>query len=310
MTQFSDGESGLADELRGFLTKLQEVADQVTVAIDQLVPPASGPEAQLMRAMRHGALGGGKRLRPFLTIETGRMFDAPEKSLLRAASALECVHAYSLIHDDLPCMDDDDLRHGQPTVHKEFDEATAVLAGDGLLTLAFEVLATPDTHGDSGVRCRLVSTLASAAGARGMVGGQMIDMSPEAEGEANLNTLARMQRMKTGALIGCAVDFGAILGGARESERQALMGYAHDLGLAYQIKDDLLDLHGDENEMGKAVVKDVDAGKINFISLLGEEGAQNRVDMLAQQAKAHLSHFGGRASALLTTVDFVLERRY
>ena len=294
-----------------FRQKLLEVADHITVALDQLIPAASGPEADLMRAMRHGALGGGKRLRPFLVIETGRLFGAPERSLLRAACALECVHAYSLIHDDLPCMDDDDLRHGQPTVHKAFSEAAAVLAGDGLLTLAFEILSARETHQDAIVRCKLVEKLAIRAGARGMVGGQMIDMSPppESDGET-LNHLARMQRMKTGALIGCAVEFGALLGGALDGDLQALNGFAHDLGLAYQIKDDLLDVHGNVEELGKAVAKDKGAGKKNFVSLLGERGAIDRIEMLASQAKDHLSAFGEKGAVLSRTVDFVLERRH
>lgn len=293
-----------------FEQNLSECADKLTVVLDKLIAPAVGPEAQLMRAMRHGALAGGKRLRPFIVIEVGRMFDAPEKSLLRAASALECVHAYSLVHDDLPCMDDDDLRRGQPTVHKAFDEATAVLAGDALLTLAFEILSNSETHSDAVVRCKLIEVLALSSGARGMVGGQMIDMMPSFDEDDALNILARMQRMKTGALITCAAEFGAIVGGASESEHQALAGYTHDLGLAYQIKDDLLDVQGDEAVLGKAVSKDKDAGKQNFVSLLGEESAASRVEMLANQAKQHLSVFGNRADSLLKTVDFVLDRRH
>ncbi|MEM6626679.1 MAG: polyprenyl synthetase family protein [Pseudomonadota bacterium] len=293
-----------------FETQLNEIADRVTVALDQLIPPASGPEAQLMRAMRHGALAGGKRLRPFLAIETGRMFGAPEKSLLRAAAALECVHAYSLIHDDLPCMDDDDMRRGQPTVHKAFDETTAVLAGDALLTLAFEILASSETHPDAVIRCRLIERLAVAAGARGMVAGQMIDMTASPPEDEALSVLTRMQRMKTGALISYGAEIGALLGGAAENERQAIAGFTNDLGLAYQIKDDLLDLQGDAEEMGKAIGKDADAGKINFVSVLGEQDAENRVRLLAAQAKQHLSMFGARATLLLQTVDFVLDRRH
>ena len=293
-----------------FELKLAECADKVTVALDKMIAPAVGPEAQLMRAMRHGALAGGKRLRPFIVVEVGRMFDAPEKSLLRAASALEAVHAYSLVHDDLPCMDDDDLRRGQPTVHKAFDEATAVLAGDALQTLAFEILANNETHGDANVRCKLIEILALSSGARGMVGGQMIDMAPSFDEDDALNILARMQRMKTGALIACAAEFGAIIGGASEGEHQALAGFTTDLGLAYQIKDDLLDVQGEEAVVGKAVSKDKDAGKQNFVSLLGEESAISRVEMLADQAKQHLSIFGSRASTLIQTVDFVLDRRH
>ncbi|MFC7290961.1 polyprenyl synthetase family protein [Hirschia litorea] len=302
--------SDKSDSSASFENYLAECADKITVVIDQLIAPAVGPEAQLMRAMRHGALAGGKRLRPFITIEVGRMFDAPEKSLLRAASALECVHAYSLIHDDLPCMDDDDLRRGQPTVHIAFDEATAVLAGDALQTLAFEILANPETHGDATVRCKLIEVLASSSGSRGMVGGQMIDMAPSFDDENALSILTRMQRMKTGALFACAAEFGAIIGGANEQEHHALAGFTHDLGLAFQIKDDLLDVQGDESVVGKAVSKDKDAGKQNFVSLLGEEGAVSRVNMLADQAKQHLSVFGGRASTLLNTVNFVLDRHH
>ncbi len=294
----------------GFEQRLNEVADRITVAIDQLIPPASGPEAQLMRAMRHGALGRGKRLRPFIAIEVGRMFGAQEKALLRAAAAIECVHAYSLIHDDLPCMDDDDMRRGQPTVHKAFDEATAVLAGDALLTLAFEIMASPETHRDAGMRIKLIERMAFAAGPRGMVAGQMIDMNPQLDGEEPLQVLARMQRLKTGAMITFSGEVGALLGGAHEQERQAIAGYTNDLGLAFQIVDDLLDVEGDETTLGKAVAKDHEAGKVNFVTLLGVEGAQDRVRFLAAQAKQHLSPFGNRASSLLQTVDFVLNRRH
>jgi farnesyl diphosphate synthase len=290
--------------------RLNEVADRITVALDQLIPPASGPEAQLMRAMRHGALSKGKRLRPFITIEVGRMFGAQEKALLRGAAAVECMHAYSLIHDDLPCMDDDDYRRGQPTVHKAFNEATAVLAGDALQALAFEIMISPETHRDASMRCRLVERLALSAGARGMVGGQMIDMHPMADGEEPLQVLTRMQRLKTGALITLAGEVGALLGGATEAERQAIAGYTNDLGLAFQIVDDLLDVEGDPSILGKATSKDLGAGKMNFVSLLGVEGAQDRVRYLAAQAKQHLASFGSRATSLLHTVDFVLNRRH
>ncbi len=293
-----------------FEQRLNEVADRITVALDQLIPPASGPEAQLMRAMRHGALSKGKRLRPFITIEVGRMFGAPEKALLRGAAAVECMHAYSLIHDDLPCMDDDDFRRGQPTVHKAFDEATAVLAGDALQALAFEIMVSPETHRDALMRCKLVERLAVSAGARGMVGGQMIDMHPISGAEEPLQVLTRMQRLKTGALISLAGDVGALLGGAVEAERQAIAGYTNDLGLAFQIVDDLLDVEGDPSLLGKASAKDEEAGKVNFVSLLGVDGAKDRVRYLAAQAKQHLASFGSRATSLLHTVDFVLNRRH
>jgi farnesyl diphosphate synthase len=293
-----------------FEQRLNEVADRITVALDQLIPAASGPEANLMRAMRHGALSKGKRLRPFITIEVGRMFGAQEKALLRAAAAVECMHAYSLIHDDLPCMDDDDYRRGQPAVHKQFDQATAVLAGDALQALAFEIMASPETHRDALMRVKLIERMAIASGARGMVGGQMIDMNPVSDTDEPLQVLTRMQKLKTGALITLAGEVGALLGGALENERQAIAGYTNDLGLAFQIVDDLLDVEGDPEILGKATAKDRLAGKMNFVSLLGIEGAQDRVRYLAAQAKQHLASFGTRASSLLHTVDFVLNRRH
>ncbi|MEL6568975.1 MAG: polyprenyl synthetase family protein [Pseudomonadota bacterium] len=290
-----------------FERRLKEVADKLTVALDQLIPPAGGPEADLMRAMRHAALANGKRMRPFYVLETGRMFQAPEKSLLRAAAALECVHTYSLVHDDLPCMDDDALRRGQPTVHVAFDEATAVLAGDALLTLAFRILADEDTHDDPQVRIDLISRLADSAGALGMVGGQMIDMLGS-DMPRDLNTITRMQRLKTGALISYSTECAALIGKATHHERQALAGFSHDLGLAYQIADDILDATGQESMTGKAVRKDAGAGKANFVTLLGLEGAKERVRLLAAQSKDHLAIFHNRADILLQSVDFVLGR--
>jgi farnesyl diphosphate synthase len=299
----------IANDDPNFGRRLTEIADRVTVALDQLIPPAQGPEADLMRAMRHSALANGKRLRPFLVIESGALFGANETNLLRTAAALECVHCYSLVHDDLPCMDDDDFRRGQPTVHKAFDEATAVLAGDALLTLAFKILANEDTHIDANVRLRLIERLSDAAGAQGMVGGQMIDML-ETESPRDLNTITRMQRLKTGALISYAVEAGAIIGGASDAEKNALHGFAHDLGLAFQIADDLLDATGDEAEVGKPLRKDADAGKANFVTLLGIDAAQVRVRLLAAQAKEHLAIFHNRANILLQSVDFVLDRKH
>ncbi|WP_321489002.1 farnesyl diphosphate synthase [uncultured Hyphomonas sp.] len=296
-------------EVIDFDLRLKEVADKVTVALDQLIPPASGPEADLMRAMRHAALANGKRMRPFFLLEAGAMFEAPEKSLLRAAAALECVHCYSLVHDDLPCMDDDDFRRGQPTVHKAFDEATAVLAGDALLTLAFKILASRETHPEAEVRALLIERLADSSGARGMVGGQMIDML-ETDSPRDLNTITRMQRLKTGALISYATEAAGIIGHAREHERSALAGFSNDLGLAYQIADDLLDATGDEEAVGKALAKDEDAGKANFVTILGIDGARQRVQLLAEQAKEHLAIFREKANILLQSVDFVLDRTH
>nr|WP_070958647.1 farnesyl diphosphate synthase [Hyphomonas sp. Mor2] len=292
-----------------FGQRLTEIADRVTVALDQLIPPAQGPEADLMRAMRHSALANGKRMRPFYVIETGAIFDAPEKSLLRTAAALECVHCYSLIHDDLPCMDDDDFRRGQPTVHKAFDEATAVLAGDALLTHAFKILANRETHQDAHIRLQLIERLADSSGALGMVGGQMIDMLQD-ESPRDLNTITRMQRLKTGALISYSVEAGAIIGGASDVEKHALHGFAHDLGLAYQISDDLLDATGNEADVGKPLRTDESAGKANFVTILGVEQAQERVRLLAAQAKEHLAIFRNRANILLQSVDFVLDRKH
>ncbi len=287
---------------------LTEVADRVTVALDALLPRPQGHEAHLLSAMRYAALASGKRLRPFLTLEAGRLFEADETSLLRTACAIECVHTYSLVHDDLPCMDDDDLRRGQPTVHRAFDEATALLAGDALLTFAFELLADPQTHPDSKMRCLLVAGLAKASGPLGMIAGQMIDMAP-GEAAEDLVTITRMNRLKTGALIGFAVEAGCLLGAAPDDARQALSRYAHDVGMAFQMVDDLLDVAASADETGKTTGKDAAAGKVNFVTVLGEEGARARVQLLGAQAKGHLALFGPRAAVLSAVVDYVLARR-
>jgi farnesyl diphosphate synthase len=290
-------------------TRLKEAAERVTTALDALLPKEQGPEARLLGAIRYAALGGGKRLRPFFTLEVGRMFDSDESQLLRTASAIECVHTFSLIHDDLPCMDDDDLRRGRPTLHLAYDEATALLAGDALLTFAFEILADPATHTDPQMRCRLIVALAKAAGALGMIAGQAADMAGGDIG-SDLIAVTRMNRQKTGALINYAVDAGAMIGCASEAERSALSRYAHDIGLAFQMVDDLLDAEGVVRDTGKAVGKDKDRGKVNFVTVLGAGATRERVGMLAAQAKRHLGIFGHRAVVLNEAVDFIVERRF
>jgi len=287
---------------------LQKNAEHIATALDVLIPRAAGPEARLMSAMRYSALAGGKRMRPFFVMESGRLFGADEHGLLRVAVAVECIHTYSLVHDDLPCMDDDDLRRGRPTAHKAFDEATAVLSGDALQALAFEILATPETDPEPQIRCELIRCLAEAAGARGMVGGQMIDMLPGDAGD-DLIAATRMQRLKTGALIAFSLEAGAIVGRASQEARLALHRFAQDLGLAFQIADDLMDITGSASEAGKSVGKDADRGKTNFVTLLGVDGAQARLRLLGDQASGHLAIFGARAKTLAQSVDFVINRR-
>jgi farnesyl diphosphate synthase len=293
---------------RDLQAALTEAAAAVGGTLDRVLPRGDGPERRLFDAMRYATLNGGKRLRPFLVSAGASLFDVPQSQALRAAAAVELIHCYSLVHDDLPAMDDDDLRRGRPTCHIQFDEATAILAGDALLTLAFEVLADPATHPDSAIRIALVGALAAAAGGEGMVGGQMIDL--EAEGKAlDLAQITRLQALKTGRLIRVSSVFGAILGAAPAAARTALDAFAQDLGLAFQIADDLLDVEGSEAEVGKKVGKDADAGKATFVSLLGVAEARNRADRLADRAASHLEIFGKKADLLRDVARFVVERR-
>ncbi len=270
---------------------------------------------RLMAAMRHGALGGGKRLRPFLVMESAALFGVPASAAVTAAAAVECVHCYSLIHDDLPAMDDDDLRRGRPTVHKAYDEATAILAGDGLLTLAFDLLAGEDAHPDPVVRVDLVRALARAAGLGGMVGGQMLDLAAEgrfADGKPlalEIAAIRDLQAMKTGALLVFSCQAGALIGQASEEELAALLAYGRALGAAFQIADDILDVEGSAEEVGKSVGKDQEAGKGTLVSALGLERARQVLAELVEEAKAALSPFGARAEVLAEAARFVAERR-
>lgn len=288
---------------------LTETADAVNGLLDRLLPTSEGPDARVCEAMRYAALGGGKRFRPFLVVTSAELFDVPQPYALRVAAAVEFVHCYSLIHDDLPAMDDDELRRGQSTCHVQYDDATAILAGDALQALAFEVLADSETHPTARVRSELVRSLAQAVGAGGMVGGQMLDLLAESIA-MDIGAITRLQQMKTGALIAVACESGAILGEAREAERHALHAYAHDLGLAFQIQDDLLDIEGDSETAGKAVQKDENAGKATFVSILGVERAREQAKILADQAIAHLDLFGKKAELLARAARFVVTRRH
>ena len=287
---------------------MNAVVASINKTISRLLPETDIAEDQLFAAMRHGTLNGGKRLRPFLVMHSSALFNVDPARARRVAAALEFVHCYSLIHDDLPAMDDAALRRGKPTVHRQYNDATAILAGDALLTLAFEVLADSETHEDPRVRCELVSALAKASGGHGMVGGQMLDLLAETS-EFDLGTISRMQRMKTGKLMAFACEAGAILGKSGEPQRRALCNYAHDLGLAFQVTDDILDVESDPQDTGKDTGKDQQAGKATFVSAMGKEQAKERAEMLVRQAISHLKIFEGRAEMLKELALYVLERR-
>lgn len=287
---------------------IRETAALVESALDDFLPPREGPLGRVVAAMRHGALDGGKRLRPFLVIAASDMFDAPRPRAIRTGCAVEMIHCYSLIHDDLPAMDDSDLRRGRPSVHKAYDDATAILAGDALLTQAFEILAEPETHPNAEVRCALALELARAAGREGMVGGQMIDIYAEQK-DFDLAGIEELQRLKTGALIRFSAIGGGIVGEASKEEVTALAAYAEDLGLAFQIVDDLLDAFGDAEDLGKPVGQDADMDKATFVKLLGAEGARAKAKDLIGSAKARLDRFGAAAEPLKGAADFVFKRK-
>lgn len=294
--------------MTAFADTIKETAALVEETLDALLPPAEGPLGRVVDAMRYGALDGGKRLRPFLTIAAADMFDCPRARSVRAGSAIEMIHCYSLIHDDLPAMDDSNLRRGRPSVHRKFDDATAILAGDALLTQAFEVLAEPATHPSADVRMRLALELARAAGKAGMVGGQMIDIYAEQK-TFDLAGVTQLQELKTGALIRVSAVSGGIVGEAGETDITALASYAEDLGLAFQIVDDLLDAFGDAEALGKPVGQDADMDKATFVKLLGAEGARDKAKALVESAKGRLDRFGPAADPLKGAADFVFQRK-
>ena len=285
----------------------ESVAADIDRAFDALLPIPPDSRARLYEAMRYAAIGGGKRLRPLLVVAACRLFNVDHERAIRSALAVECIHVYSLIHDDLPAMDNDDLRRGKPTVHRAFDESTAILAGDSLYALAFELLADESTHEDPFVRTQLIAELAKASGPAGMAGGQMMDL--EAEGsELDLGGVTRLQQLKTGALIGWCLEAAAIMGRVPAEGRTGLRGYARDLGLAFQIADDLLDVEGEEERTGKRVRKDGEAGKETFVSLLGAERARQQADLLVEQAIDHLHSFGEEAELLRDIARFAVAR--
>ena len=292
-----------------FKSHLAAVSEEVEVILNDVLPLPSGNQKAVIEATRYAVLGGGKRIRPFLMIETARMLGHLNKGVYIAGAALECMHVYSLVHDDLPCMDNDDFRRGKPTVHKKYNEALAVLTGDNLLTISFELLTNPEVHENPNVRMSLIKDLAKAGGANGMIGGQVIDIS-NSEILRDEVFISQLQKLKTGALIEYAVTAGATLSNAIESEKTALKNYARDIGLAFQIKDDILYVEGDAEIVGKSVGKDDALGKVTFVSILGLENAKAKASQLGKNAIRHLKPFGNKAEILSKTVDFILNRAY
>lgn len=289
------------------MAALNEAADVIDEVIHSLLPDTDLPEKRLYDAMRYACLSGGKRFRPFLVLASSKLFGVDKECAARVAAAVEFMHAYSLIHDDLPAMDDSPLRRGKPSVHVQFDEATAILAGDALQTLAFETLSSPRTHEDPRVRIELVSLLASSSGCHGMAAGQMLDLIAESE-EFDVGEISRLQRLKTGRIMAFCCEAGAILGKSSPSHRMALRNYAHDLGLAFQVTDDILDVEGEEEEVGKPVNQDDEAGKATFVSALGIDEAKSKAELLSKQAIAHLNIFERRADTLRDAAFYVLNR--
>ncbi|MBC7985325.1 MAG: polyprenyl synthetase family protein [Sphingomonadaceae bacterium] len=291
----------------GLKPALDQIAAELDVAFDQLLTVPQDSRARLYEAMRHAAMSGGKRMRPLLVAAACELFHIGRDHALRVGLAVECIHVYSLIHDDLPSMDDDDLRRGRPTLHKAFDEATAILAGDSLHALAFELLGDEATHPDPFVRAELTLELARASGPAGMAGGQAMDLAAEHQ-PLDLPAVTRLQQLKTGALIGFCVEAGAIMGRVPPDSRTGLRGYAREFGLAFQIADDLLDIEGDESEVGKKLGKDAAAGKATFVSLLGPDQARRQATLFVNQAIEHLRDFGESAALLRAIARFAIER--
>lgn len=305
--------SDLLEERMGQLLRAPEAYSSTVIsmspgATDDSDKEGVSGEESVLEAMRYSALSGGKRLRPFLSICSAGLFGVSRESAIETAVAIEFIHTYSLIHDDLPAMDNDDLRRGKPSCHKAFGEAAAILAGDGLQAYAFQILATPTVHPDPNVRCALISALAHASGCWGMVGGQMMDMQAENK-ELSVDEVIRLQRMKTGELFAISCEAGAILGKAPHMMRKLLRAYAHDMGLAFQITDDLLDAEGTRKKVGKTVGKDKEAGKATLVSSMGIEEARDHAEMLSQQAISHLSVFDKKADSLRQLARFVIERK-
>ena len=286
---------------------LADIANDVDRLFDTLLCVPDDQRAPLFQAMRHASIGGGKRLRPLLVVASCALFNVDRAAALRVGCAVEAIHVYSLIHDDLPCMDDDDMRRGKPTVHKVFDEAIAVLAGDSLHALAFELVVDEAVSHDPFLRIELAEGLARASGPAGMAGGQMMDIAAETQ-TFDLSGVTRLQQMKTGALIAFSVEAGAIMGRVPPEGRASLRGYARDVGLAFQIADDLLDEEGDEALAGKALHKDAAAGKATFLSLLGVDRARAQAQMLVEQAISHLNSFGPEADLLRAIARYAIER--